>query len=133
MMNSFRELVIRKRTRLIKRYAESSATVGGTVSEIYETMDASFRNMFQDMYRMILKGRTCEWCGTSENLNRCHTGNDRPTLARKAILETPCIGPDGLRSRADIMIRFVSLHEYEPVKIMCRACHHVYDKKLHLY
>ena len=128
MVNSFRDLVLRKRATLLKRYVGSSATVGGTIAEIYETMDASFRNMFQDMYRSIVKGRTCEWCGTCENLNRCHTGKDRPTIAREAIVGTPCIGPDGLRSRADIMILFVSLHEDQPVKIMCRECHRKYDK-----
>lgn len=100
--------------------------VAGTPDEIYTIMEASFRNMFRRMYPNMLKGKSCEWCNTTENLNRCHANKTRPQIAHEAIASVPEI--DGMKSWSDIMDRFVALHEHEPVKILCQNCHRKFDK-----
>jgi len=125
------EYVERKRDVLIKRYKNSTAVVGGTPDEIYDIMNASFRNMFQHMLGGYLINKFCEDCGTTKNLNRCHAGRTRPQIAMEAIKSTP-INPDGTRSHSAIMIRFVSLHETEPIRILCQKCHWVFDHPPHV-
>jgi hypothetical protein len=118
--------VAQKREALIKKYKNSTAVVGGTPEEIYDIMNASFRNMFKSMYYGLLDGQACEWCYTTKSLNRCHAGKSRPAIALRAIQDSP-MNELGFRSHADIMIRFVSLHENEPVKILCQKCHWKFD------
>lgn len=121
------EYVIRKKEALITRYEKSTATVGGTDREIYETIEALCRNTFQSMYRTIIEGRCCEVCTRTTNLQRCHGRRTRIDIAMEAIRTTECIGPNGLRYRHLIMIKFVALHEHEPIKIMCPPCHSAHD------
>jgi hypothetical protein len=121
------EYVIKKRENLIYKYAESNARVSGSPEEIYNIMEASFRNMFRKIYPDLLQGKSCEWCHTTKNLNRCHANKTRPQIALEAMSRIPEV--DGMKSWSEIMIEFVSLHENEPVKILCQKCHCNFDLK----
>jgi len=120
-------LVKNKLKFLHKKYKGSGARVDGTTREIYDMMEASFRNMFQSMYRPILKGKCCENCKTVERLNRCHAGKTRPEIGYEAIEMTDT------KMFGQIMINFVNLHMKEPVKILCETCHRKFDAKRILF
>lgn len=128
-MNSYIVWVLRKIAALTIKYAGSGAVVGGTIDEIYRTLDPTFRNEYQQMYKTVTKGRCCEACSRRTELQRCHAGKSRPEIAMEAIRATECCGPNGLRYVHEILIKFVSLHENEPVKLMCQQCHHAFDHK----
>ena len=121
------EYVIKKRENLIEKYSDSNACVSGNSEEIYNIMEASFRNMFRKIYPDLLQGKSCEWCHSRKNLNRCHANKSRRQIANEAILKVHTV--DGMKSWSDIMIEFVSLHENEPVKILCQKCHCKFDLK----
>jgi hypothetical protein len=121
------EYVKKQKEKLIKKYTGSNARVQGNSSEIYNIMEASFRNMFRSMYPDLLQGKSCEWCHATKNLNRCHANKSRPEIAFEAISNVDEI--NGSKSWPDIMIEFVSLHENEPVKILCQKCHFKFDLK----
>jgi len=116
-------LVKNKIKFLTKKYENSTATVNGTTQEIYHIMEASFRNMFQNMYKPILKDKCCEHCKTTTKLNRCHAGKTRPEIGYEAIEMTKS------KNHGQIMINFVALHLKEPVKILCEPCHRKFDAK----
>jgi hypothetical protein len=128
-MNQYIDWVLRKIAALRIKYAGSGATVGGTIAEIYRTLDPTFRNEYQQMYKTVTKGKCCEACGRLIELQRCHAGKSRPEIAMEAIQATECCGPNGLRYVHDILFKFASLHENEPVKLMCQQCHHAFDHK----
>ena len=119
------EYVIKKRDNLVQNYNGCTSRVIGTDEEIYNIMEASFRNMFRKIYPDLLHGKTCEWCNTTKSLNRCHAKKSRPEIAFEAISNVPEL--NGSKSWSDIMIQFVSLHENEPVKILCQKCHFKFD------
>ena len=124
-----KSLVLKKKHALEKR-RKTTATVGGTPEDIYnDVLESKFRNLFQSMYKSLVRpDSTCEHCGSTKRLERCHAGRTRPQIGLQAIRDAP-VNKFGMRSVHDITVNFVSLHMDEPVKILCQTCHRKFDAK----
>lgn len=128
-MNQFRLFVIKRRDTLVKNYKCPGLILTGTDDQTYKYLGPYFRNEVQRcIFPGVTKGTCCEACGTRLGLQRSHAGRTRRDIAMDAIRATECSDSGG--KDADlILIKFVSLHENEPIQILCEPCHHRFDKK----
>lgn len=119
-----------KKKNAIEKRRKTTATVGGTPEDIYnDVLESKFRNLFQSMYKSLITCEsTCEHCGSTKRLERCHAGRTRPQIGLQAIRDAP-MNKYGMRSVHDITVNFVSLHSDEPVNILCQTCHRKFDAK----
>ena len=127
-MNQFRPFVIKRRDTLVKNYKCPGLILTGTDDQTYKYLGPYFRNEVQRcIFPGVTKGTCCESCGTRLGLQRSHAGRTRRDIAMDAIRATECSDSGG--KDADlILIKFVSLHENEPIQILCEPCHRRFDK-----
>lgn len=128
-MNQFRPFVIKRYNTLVKNYKCPGLILTGTEIQTYKYLGPYFRNEVQRcIFPGVTKGTCCEACGTRLGLQRSHAGRTRRDIAMDAIRATECDASGG--KDADlILIKFVSLHENEPIQILCEPCHRKFEKK----
>lgn len=120
-----KSLVIRKSKALEKKRESSKSEI----EQLYNIMESKFRNEFQSMYKSLITPQSkCEHCGCGYKLQRCHAGKTRKEIGLQAIEELYS-SYQGVSMLHEILIRFVSLHIDEPVKILCESCHRKFDSK----
>lgn len=128
-MNQYRAHVEKKLERIMDTYP--NVILAGPEEEILKLLDKGlFANEFRKMYRTITCGKTCEDCGKSSEkgneLERCHT-RPRPEIAMQAIRLSK--GLMGTYSSRAIMANYIRLHVNLPIRILCPACHRVFDSE----